>query len=148
VTHLAAPVSFCANNRDGALATVAPARHFPARESNNDSVPYSATWLRQQPYLPCGIPLLNSSAECDDCSGLEQKTLCNGDTCTMKARSWRGATTPAYPPSRAQALSSSPSKTKIKAEEELFVLKMVEENAGPRRRIAGRSATKSPLSNR
>jgi hypothetical protein len=49
VTHLAAPVPFYANNRDGALAKLAPAQHFPARESNNDSEPCSATWLRQQP---------------------------------------------------------------------------------------------------
>src|ERR1700704_608258 len=90
-------ISFAALSAPGfSRSPVAPARHFPARESNNDSAPYSATWLGQQPYLPCGIPLLNSSAECDDCSGLEEKTLCNGDTCTMKANSWRRATTPAY----------------------------------------------------
>jgi hypothetical protein len=83
---LAAPLSFYASNRDGTLASVAPARHFPVPENNCDS----ATWLEQQPYLPCGIPLLNSSAECGDCSGTEEKTLCNGGTCMMKARSWRG----------------------------------------------------------
>jgi hypothetical protein len=44
--------------------------------------------------------------------------------------------------------SVTPLITPFIAEEELFVLKMVEENAGPRRRIAGQSATKSPLSNR
>src|SRR5260221_6608050 len=46
------------------------------------------------------------------------------------------------PPSRAQALSSSPSKTKTKAEEELFVLKMVEENVAPRRRSARQQVPK------
>src|SRR5258708_12623491 len=46
------------------------------------------------------------------------------------------------PPSRAQALSSSPSKTKTKAEEALFVLKMVEENVAPRRRSARQQVPK------
>jgi hypothetical protein len=34
--NLAAPLSFYASNRDGTLASVAPARHFPVPENNCD----------------------------------------------------------------------------------------------------------------
>jgi hypothetical protein len=123
VTDPLAEVSFYASNRDDALASVAPARHFPVHESNNGSGAYSATWLERQPYLPCGTPLLSSSAGCRDCSNKEQRTLCNGGTCMTKANSWRGHNT-SLPPSPSQALASSLSRTKTKAEEEFFVLKL------------------------
>src|SRR5262249_51315766 len=59
----------------------------------NGSGAYSATWLERQSYLPCGTPLLSSSAGCGDCSNKEQRTLCNGGTCMTKANSWRGHNT-------------------------------------------------------
>jgi hypothetical protein len=95
VTQRLAAISFYASNRDDALASAAPVRHFPVHESNNGSGAYSATWLERRPCWPYGTPLLSSSAEYGDCSGKEQRTLCNAGTCMTKANSWR-ATTPAY----------------------------------------------------
>ena len=102
VTHPLA-LSFYASNRDGALASAAPARHFPAHESNNGSAAYSATCFERRPCSPCDTALLNSSAACGDCSGKEQRTLCNGGTCMTKANSWRG---PPHQPT-AKPISSS-----------------------------------------
>lgn len=40
VTHRLVAVSFYASDRDDALASAAPARHFPLHESNNGSAAY------------------------------------------------------------------------------------------------------------
>jgi hypothetical protein len=123
VTHRLAAVSFYANNRDDALASGAPARHFPVHESNNGSGAYSATWLERQSYLPCGTPLLSNSAGCGDCSNKEQRTLCNGGTCMTKANSWRGHNT-SLPPSPSQALASSLSRKKNQSRRRTFCVEV------------------------
>jgi hypothetical protein len=123
VTHRLAAVSFYASNRDDALATAAPVRHFPVHESNNGSVAYSATWLERQSYLPCGTPLLSNSAECGDCSNKEQRTLCNGGTCMTKANSWRGHNT-SLPPGSSQALATCPIQNKNQTRRRTFCVEV------------------------
>ena len=123
VTHPLAAVSFYASNQDDALASAARARHFPVHESNNGSGAYSATWLERQSYLPCGTPLLSSSAEYGGCSNKEQRTLCNGGTCMTKENSWRDHNT-SLPPSPSQALASSLSRKKNQSRRRTFCLEV------------------------
>jgi hypothetical protein len=147
VTPRPPAVSFYASNRDDALASAAPARHFPVHESNNGSGAYSATWLERQSYLPYGTPLLSSSTGCGDCSGNEQRTLCNGGTCMTKANSWRGHNT-SLPPSPSQALATCPFRTKTRAEEELLVSKFKGRKCRIPKKIHPAHQPKSPRSNR
>ena len=143
VTHPLAAVSFYASNRDDALASGAPARHFPVHESNNDSAAYSATWLEQLPCSPCGTRLLSSSA-------LVRRLFEQG---TKNSLQWRhlhdegelmaGATTPAY----RQALSSSWSLTiqnKNKSRRRTFCVEVGRKKMpDPEEDPAGSSAQKS-----
>ena len=147
VTHRLAAISFYASNRDDALASAEPAGHFPVHESNNGSGAYSATWLERQSYLPCGTPLLGSSAGSGDCSNKEQRTLCNGGSCMTKANSWRGHNT-SLPPSPSQALASSLSRNKTKAEEELFCVEVERKKMPDLKKIRLAHRLKSPRSNR
>jgi hypothetical protein len=59
-----------------------------------------------------------------------------------KVSSWRGHNT-SLPPSPSQALASSASRTRTKAEEELFLLKVGEENVERARRSGQLMARKS-----
>ena len=147
VTHRLAAISFYASNRDDALASAEPAGHFPVHESNNGSGAYSATWLERQSYLPCGTPLLGSSAGSGDCSNKEQRTLCNGGTCMTKVNSWRGHNT-SLPPGPSQALASSLSRNKTKAEEELFCVEVERKKMPDLKKIRLAHRLKSPRSNR
>ena len=143
VTHPLEVIPFYASNRDDALASGAPARHFPVHESNNGSAAYSATWLERLPCSPCGTPLLSSSAGCGDCSNKEQRTLCNGGTCMTKANSWRG---PQHQPT-VKPLSSSWSLTiqnKNKSRRRTFCVEVGRKKMpDPEEDPAGSSAQKS-----